>query len=133
MLTDKIAELKGKTTSNRVLPGPTGNVIESSYTGFGKLLGIEVRDLGRHTTTLRSDGTLVGEGYGVYMGKSGEHADWTGHGVGLMQKDGSIEWRGQFIISTTSEPWKGLNQFPCTLEVRVDSEGNHVGSLRQLK
>lgn len=133
MLGEKIGDVKGKTTSQRVLPGPTGHLIESSYQGIGKMLGIEVRDLGTYTATMRSDGTLQGEGRGVWMGKNGEMAQWTGQGCGVFQKDGSIVWRGSLVVSSPSDAWARLNQCAGAFEWKVDVEGNGVGSLHEWK
>jgi hypothetical protein len=129
MLGEKIADIKGKITTMRVLPGQTGNIIESSYQGAGKILGVETRDIGTYTGTLRPDGTLFGTGQGIWMGKGGEAANWTAQGVGVIQKDGSTQWRGSLLVSTQSDPWRKLNTCAALFEYMDDAHGNNSGSL----
>jgi hypothetical protein len=72
----------GKITGNRVLP-PEGQApkVETSQQQSGKILGVEVTDMGTYWSVARPSGGLYGDGQGVTMTKDGEVAIWTGQGV----------------------------------------------------
>jgi hypothetical protein len=125
MLGEKIGETSGKINSQRVLP-EAGEVLkmETSFQANGSLLGTNVRETGTYWTVVRPDGTQYGEGQGVTMGKDGKMATWTGHGVGVMKKDGSASYRGAIYYQTMPPRWSRLNKVAVLFEYAVDAEGN---------
>src|SRR5437899_6996699 len=95
MLGEKIGEISGKVTMQRVLPNLGGYPkMETSFQASGSVLGTNVKDTGTYWTVVRPDGTQYGEGQGVMMTKDGKVATWTGHGFGVMKKDGTATYRG---------------------------------------
>ncbi|HVT45828.1 MAG TPA: hypothetical protein VMT00_15725 [Thermoanaerobaculia bacterium] len=122
---DKLGESSGKVTSRRVLPNAGSDPrMETTFEASGKLLGIESSETGTYTSVLRRDGTLFGEGQGLLMGKGGEVATWIGQGVGTIQKDGSISYRGAVYYQTESKAWSSLNSVAAIFEYEVDAEGS---------
>src|SRR3954468_3228417 len=83
MLGEKIGEISGKITMQRILPSLGGEPkMETSFQASGSLLGKNLKDTGTYTTIFRPDGTQYGEGQGVMITDDGNTATWTGHGVG---------------------------------------------------
>jgi hypothetical protein len=103
MLGEKIGEISGKVTMQRVLPNLGGDPkMETSFEATGSVLGTNINDTGTYWTIIRPDGTQYGEGQGVMMTKDGKVATWTGHGVGVRSKDGSATYRGALYFQTTT-------------------------------
>ena len=131
---DKIAEATGKVTGRRVLPNPGGGPkVETSFEASGKVLGIDNRETGTYCAVLRPDGTLLGEGQGLLMGKGGEVATWVGGGVGTIRKDGGVSYRGAVYYQTSSPAWARLNAVAGIFEYEVDAEGNSRAQLWEWK
>ena len=134
MQCDKIAEATGKVTGRRVLPNPGGGPkVETSFEASGKVLGIDNRETGTYCAVLRPDGTLLGEGQGLLMGKGGEVATWVGGGVGTIRKDGGVSYRGAVYYQTSSPAWARLNAVAGIFEYEVDAEGNSRAQLWEWK
>jgi len=125
MLGEKIGEISGKVTMQRVLPNLGGAPkMETSFQATGSLLGTDVKDTGTYWTVVRPDGTHYGEGQGVMITKDGKMATWTGHGVGTMKKDGSATYRGALYLQTMPPKWSRLNKVAILFEYAVNAEGN---------
>src|SRR5213592_3241737 len=125
MLGEKIGEMSGQINSQRVLSNVGGDPkMEASFQANGSLLGTNVRETGTYWTVVRPDGTLYGEGQGVMIGKDGKMATWTGHGVGVMKKDGTASYRGAIYYQTTPPRWSRLNKVAVVFEYQVDAEGS---------
>jgi hypothetical protein len=134
MLGEKIGEGSGKVISQRVLPvlgGPPK--METSFQSTGKLMGLASQETGTYVAALRPDGTLFGEGQGIVMGPQGETATWTGQGVGLLQKDGSIKYRGALYFDSKSPTWSRLTSVAALFEYEVDAQGHTRGQLFEWK
>ncbi len=132
MLGEKIAEARGKVTGRRVLPTPGGLPrVETSFEAQGSLLGVDCREIGTYTTRTRADGTLLGEGSGITMGKNGEVAHWKGQGVGTVQPDGSVNFRGAVFYESTSSAWARLNRIAGVFEHDVDADGASHGRVSE--
>jgi hypothetical protein len=56
--------------------------------------------------------------------RDGEVATWTGHGVGLRNKDGTASYRGALYFQTMPPRWSRLNKVAVLFECSVDAEGN---------
>jgi hypothetical protein len=124
MLGEKIGEMSGKVTSQRVLSVEGGGPkMEASFQASGSFVGTNAKDTGTYSTVARPDGTLYGQGHGVMMTEGGEMATWTGHGVGRMEKDGSASYRGAIYYQTMPARWSRLN-VAVLFEYHVDAQGN---------
>jgi hypothetical protein len=125
MLGDKIGEMSGKISSQRVLSIAGGRLkMESSMQGNGTLLGANVKEIGTYITVFLADGTQHGEGRGIMMTAAGEIATWTGHGVGTANKDGTASYRGSLIFQTMPAQLSRLNNIAVAFEYTVDADGN---------
>jgi len=125
MLGDKIGAESGKVTAQRVLPNPGGGPkMEISFQATGTILGVNETNVTTYWSIVRPDGTLYGEGQGVVMGKGGEMATWVGQGVGTIQKDGSVSYRGAVYFQSSSAAWSRLNSVAAIFEYQVDTQGN---------
>jgi hypothetical protein len=125
MLGEKIGEISGKITMQRVLPNLGGfPKMETSFQAAGSILSAEVKETGTYCTIVRPDGTQYGEGQGVMILKDGKMATWTGHGVGTMKKDGTATYRGALYFQTMPQRWSRLNKVAVLFEYAVDAEGN---------
>lgn len=118
-----IREARGRITGRRVLPFQAGApTLETSFEEGGTLLGAEVREMGTYTGTLRPDGTIWGEGQGVVMGMRGEVATWTGQGIGRVNQDGTISFRGAIYFQTQSPAWQRLNAVAGIFEYQQNAD-----------
>jgi hypothetical protein len=125
MLGEKIGKMSGKINSQRVLSVAGGGLkMETSFCADGSLLGANVKETGTYSTVVRPDGTLYGEGQGVMILKDGKMATWTGHGVGVTNKDGTASYRGAIYFQTMPPRWSRLNKIGVLFEYEVDAEGN---------
>lgn len=125
MLGEKIGEITGRVTMQRVLPSLGGAPrMETSFQAIGSLLGTNMKDTGTYVTIFRPDGTQYGEGQGVMVTKDGQTATWRAHGVGAMKKDGTASYRGALYLQTMPKKWSRLNKVAVLFEYAVDAEGN---------
>ena len=123
MLGDMIGELKGKLTGSRVLSIECCPKIEVSVQGIGKIIGIDVTDIGTFWEMIKEDGSLYGEGQGVMMSNEGEIVTWEAQGLGKTKGKGA-EWRGSAFLNTTSERFSCLNNTVVIFEYNIDDNGN---------
>lgn len=125
MLGEKIAEERGTTTGQRILPheGP-GFKIESSFRSVGKTLGIDGNNRGTFVSVTGPGGILHGRGQGVLMTQDGGMATWEGLGIGTPGQDGSLSFRGVVTFQTQSETLARLNTVAGAFEHDIDAEGN---------
>lgn len=123
MLGDKLGEENGQVTGMRVLSVDEGPHMETSFQAQGRLLGVDVNDVGTYVGTMRPDGSIYGEGQGFAMGASGEYASWKANGVGVMHEDGKITFRGALAYSTAAEAWSKLNGVSAVYEYEQTPDG----------
>ena len=125
MLGEQIGEGRGKVTAQRVLPNPgSGPKMETSFQSSGSVFGIATSETATYVAVIRPDGSLFGDGQGVTMSREGDVMTWVGQGVGTIQKDGSVSYRGAVYCQTTSPKWARLNSVAVVFEYEVDAEGN---------
>lgn len=123
MLGEKIAELKGKITGNRVLSVEYCPKIESSFQDVGKILDVDVTEIGTFWAIFKEDGGLYGEGRGVLFTNDREIISWTAYGIGKMKGKAGM-WRGSSFFNTSSEKMARLNNTVGVFEFDIDEEGN---------
>jgi hypothetical protein len=134
MLGELIGEGRGRVTTQRVLPNPGGGPkMETSFQSTGSLLGVNGSETGTYVAVARPDGTLFGEGQGITMSSDGDVLTWVGQGVGTIQKDGAVSYRGAVYCQTTSPKWVRLNRLAVLFEYEVDAEGNTRSQLFEWK
>ncbi|WP_418127156.1 hypothetical protein [Variovorax sp. KK3] len=97
--------------------------METSFQSSGSLLGVNSTEIGTYVASARPDGSLFGEGQGVTMSQEGDVLSWVGQGIGNLQKDGSVSYRGAVYCQTTSPKWARLNSMAVLFEYEVDAQG----------
>jgi hypothetical protein len=133
MLGEKLGDETSKTTGQRVVTVDGSPVVETSAKGSGTILGVQYHSIVTYTGTLQPDGTLAGEGRGVFMGSGGEHATFTAKGVGTFTKTGGVSWRGAFFFRSTHAKLARLNTIATLFEYEVDASGDGKGSFHEWK
>jgi hypothetical protein len=124
MLGEQIAEFQGQRTGRRILPVESGLKMEVSFEDKGKCLGINGGNIGTYWSTPRADGSLFGEGQGVFMTADGEMMSWKGLGTGRLTGGGGAKFRGVLVFNTTSQKLSKLNPIAGAFEFEADAEGN---------
>jgi len=124
MLGEVIAEGKGKRTGRRVLAVEPQFLVEVSFEEMGTMLGVAGMNIGTYAASNRPDGTLSGQGQGVFATTEGETVTWKGLGAGKLKGDGSVSYRGALTYSTASAKLARLNSIAGVFEFEVDAAGN---------
>lgn len=133
MLGEMVVELRGKRTGRRVLSVDNGFKVEVAFESTGKMLGIDVMEVGTYWSESRPDGSLYGEGHGVVIGADGNSATWKGQGVGRFVEGGAVSYRGAIYYSSASPKLARLNSVAAVFEFDVDAEGNTHSKLWEWK
>jgi len=121
MLGEQIGEARGKRIVRRVLSSEPPKV-EVSFEDAGQMLGIDVSGFGTYTAVVRSDGTLYGDGEGVYITRDGETLAWKGSALGKFTSGGGLSYRGILYYRTASSKLARLNSVAGVFEYDVDEE-----------
>ena len=133
MLGEQIGEERGRRTARRVLSVDNGFKVEVAFESVGKLLGIDINEIGTYWSASRPDGSMYGEGQGVVITKDGEAATWKGQGVGKLLAGGAVSYRGAVYYSTASPKLARLNTVAAIFEFDVDADGNTHSKLWEWK
>lgn len=135
MLGELLGEERGKVTTMRVLPpGDDRAKVEVSFQATGKIVGVEVTEMGTYWSIVRPDGSLFGEGQGVVMTKDGSRATWVGGGVGRFTGKGmGVSWRGAIYYHTDSRNLSRLNNIAVVFEFETDENGNTQSKIWEWK
>lgn len=123
MLSEQIYTGQGKRTARRVLDTQPFTV-EVSFEDKGSLLGLEGATIGTYTSSPRPDGTLAGEGKGLFAFNDGEVVTWKGIGTGKLKPGGAVSYRGALTFTATSTRLSRLNLIAGVFEFEVDEAGN---------
>ena len=134
MLGNQIGEERGQVTTMRVLAedGPLSR-IEISFQAQGRVLDCDVSEIGTYISTVRPDGTLFGEGQGLYMGTDGSAARWVGQGSGRFTGPGRVSWRGSIHYSDGTAALASLSGTCALFEYEVDESGKTEARLFEWK
>ncbi len=128
MLGEKLGEMHGNVTGQRVLPSEGGNPkVETSFEIHGTLLETEMTLMGTYWSTVRADGSLYGEcpWQGVAMTKDGEVGIWAASGVGRFTGDGTgVSFRGPVYFQINSPKVSKLNTICTIYEWEIDGNGH---------
>lgn len=128
MLGEKLGELHGKITGQRVLPSEGGDPkVETSLEISGTILESEITLMGTYWSTVRADGSLYGEcpWQGVIMTKDGEVGTWAASGIGRFTGDGTgVSFRGPLYFQINSQKLGRLNQVCTIYEWEIAGNGN---------
>ena len=134
MLGEQIGELHGKRTARRVLSVEGGTFkVEVSFEGEGKVLGVDVHEVGTYSSVSLPGGGLYGEGQGVVLSANGGAATWKGGGVGKFGEGGAVSYRGAIYYSSATPGFTRLNGAAVVFEFNVDAEGNTHSKLWEWK
>jgi hypothetical protein len=98
--------------------------VEVSFEEKITVLGIEGMSIGTYVSAVRADGSVHGEGEGIYMTHEGESVTWKGLGVGRLSPDGSVAYAGSLSYNTTAPRLAKLNGISGIFQFEVDPEGN---------
>ena len=123
MLGEQIYTGQGKRTARRVLDTQPF-IVEVSFEDRGNLLGFEGANIGTYTSSPRPDGTLAGEGKGIFASADGEVVTWKGIGTGKLKPGGAVSYRGALTFSANSQRLSRLNMIAGVFEFDVDESGN---------
>src|SRR5687767_4472927 len=124
MLGEKIGEGRGKRTARRVVCTEPNFKVEVSFEDVTTLLGVEGVTIATYVSSNKPDGSLHGEGEGVWATRDGETVTWKGSGVGRFKDGGAVSYRGCVSYKTTSSKLARLNTIAGAFEFDVDAAGN---------
>ena len=128
MLGEKLGELQGKVTGQRILPADGARPkVETSFEVSGTLLGTETTMMGTYWSTVRSDGLLYGECpmQGILLTQDGAVGTWTAAGVGRFTGQGAaVSFRGAIYFQTAPPSLARLTQVAVLYEWEIDAQGN---------
>jgi hypothetical protein len=124
MLGEQISEGRGKRTARRVLATEPTFSVEVSFEDTSKVLGVDGMNIGTYTAGNKPDGSLYGEGQGVFATMDGEIVTWKGIGIGRLLAGGAVSYRGCLSYSTPSAKLSRLNSIAGVFEFDVDASGN---------
>ena len=132
MLGELIGETRGKRIVRRVLSSnpPT---VEVTFEDGGKMLGIDVQGFGTYESEIRADGSIYGEGEGMYMSAAGDMLAWKGSGLGKFGEGGAVSYRGILYYQSTSPKFAKLNTVAGVFEYEVDPKGATVAKVWEWK
>jgi hypothetical protein len=81
-------------------------------------------NIGTYWSSPRADGSLFGEGQGVFMTADGEMVSWKDLGSGRLTGGGGAGFRGALVFNTTSQKLSKLNVIAGAFEFEADGEGH---------
>lgn len=127
MLGQKISEMQGKMTTQRVLPLDQGSPkFETTFEVSGTLLNYPAKALITYWSTILPNGTLYGEcpNQAVVMTQSGDTATFRAAGAGkFTNAAGAASFRGAIYYTSQSAALAALNGLAVVYEWDVDENG----------
>src|SRR5919198_4684890 len=109
MLGEQFGEGRGKRTARRVICVDPHFKVEVSFEEMTKILGINGMNIGTYVSWPKPDGSLHGEGEGVFATMDGEMVTWRGVGIGRFASEGAVSYRGCVSYNTSSQKLAKLN------------------------
>ena len=132
MLGVEIEEGRGKRTNRRVIATDPHLKVEASVEENAKILGVEGRSIITYVSSIKPDGSLHGEGEGVFATLQGDLVTWKGVGVGRFGEGGSVHYCGSLSFTTTSQRLSRLNGISGVFQWDIDAEGNTHSKIWEL-
>lgn len=129
MLGDKIGELVGKISSQRVLDVTENQKIEFNVSTAGTFRNIEVTEFHTYVSVVGLDGIPYGQTNGIVTIKKGsESASFTGHAVGYNTGNGKMRYIGSIFFKTSSinGNLSFLNNVLGVFENDIDESNNSI-------
>ena len=123
MLGAQISEGRGKRTGRRVLATDPLKV-EASVEEMTTLRGVSGLTIITYTSCIKPDGSLHGEGAGVFASLEGDMVTFRGIGVGRFGERGSVHYTGSVSYTTSSPKLAALNGTSGVFEWDIDADGN---------
>jgi hypothetical protein len=133
MLGEQIVSGRGRRSGRRVTATSPKLVVEVSFEDRSSMLGIDGGNIGTYVSSTRPDGTLEGEGQGVFAAPDGQIAAWKAVGNGRYMADGAVSYRGGIVFSSASPVFARLNAVAGVFEFEVDAEGNTSSKIWEWK
>ncbi len=124
MLGPQIEEGQGKRTGRRIIATEPEPKFEATAEETQKLLGVEGMTIITYTASIKPDGSLHGEGEGVFLSPQGDRVTWKGIGVGRLTEGGAIHYCGSLSFTTTSQKLAKLNGISGVFQWEIDAQGN---------
>jgi len=124
MLGEQISEGRGKRTGRRIIATEPRLIVEASVEETGTILGVEGTSILTYTAYTKPDGSLSGEGGGIFASPQGDMVTWKGIGVGRFGERGSIHYCGSVSYTTTSPKLAKLNGISGVFQFDIDAQGN---------
>ena len=122
MLGELIGETRGKRIVRTVLSS-TPFKVQVSFEDAGKMVGVDVTGFGSYTSEVRPDGSIYGEGNGIYMSGPGEAITWTATGIGKFLENGTVSYRGMLYYRSASPKFAKLNNVAGAFEYESTAAG----------
>jgi hypothetical protein len=132
MLGAQIEEGRGKRTARRVIATEPNLQLEASVEETATFLGVQGMSIITYRAHTKPDGSLSGEGDGVFASAQGEIVTWKGIGVGRLSEDGSIQYCGALSFTTTSQKLAKLNGISGVFQWEIDAQGNTHSKIWEL-
>lgn len=132
MLGKQIAEGRGKRTVRRVISTDPHFKIEASVEETAKFLNVEGMSIITYIASTKPDGSLEGEGGGVFASREGDLVTWKGTGVGRFAEGGAIQYCGSLSFTTTSQKLAALNGISGVFQWEIDAQGNTHSQIWEL-
>jgi hypothetical protein len=133
LLGEVIEEERGKVTSRRVIDAEKMK-IEHNFTSMSKIRGVEGTNMGKYVSQAQPDGSLYGEGEGIFMSQDGEAVSWKGQGLGAFTGPGKVRFRGSLIYTTQSKgKLASMNNVFGVFEHFGDMEGEMTSTVWEWK
>ncbi len=132
MLGPQIEEGRGQRTARRVIATDPHLKIEASAEERATFLSVEGVSIITYTAYTKPDGSLHGEGEGVFASLQGDTVTWKGIGVGRFGEGGSIQYCGSLSFTTTSQRLAQLNGISGVFQWEIDAEGNTHSKIWEL-
>lgn len=123
MLGELIGETRGKRIVRRVVSSDPPKV-EVTFEDGGKMLGVDVQGFGTYESEVRADGSIYGEGQGIYMSATGDMLSWRGSGLGKFGEGGAVSYRGILYYRSISQKFAKLNTVAGVFEYEIDPKGD---------
>ena len=132
MLGEQIAEGRGKRTGRRIIATDPQLKVEASVEETATFLGVEGLSIITYTASTKPDGSLFGEGGGIFASPQGETVTWKGIGVGRFGERGSIHYCGSLSFTTASPKLAKLNGISGVFQWDIDAQGNTHSKIWEL-